>query len=537
IRIVDETLTQNTTLVRRTFAGNDNIPYIFGSYTIGTGVKLSVDPGLVLKFGGVYYGSNNNTTGAMRVFGSLDAQGNADSTVVFTELSDNFYGGNTYSSRPPSLNYGTVTGWTGITFENESSDALSNISHAIVKKGTYGIKLNSASPTLSDIAFVDNNYYGIDMSGASNPTVTSCDFIDNGQSHESYGAVNNTGVFFVDVTGSWWGKNSGPYHATLNPTGMGQRVFGNLVLDPWAMDNSLNPLTGDISLNGRVTAYDAALGLQAVASLITLNDRQTRAADVSGNDDISAMDASYILQYAAGLITWFPAEAENKRVNQEWVSTFSDIEVALEQVEVEDIYSTLEIPLYVHNVKDLYAFESFIQLDEQLEFVSFQQEGWLETSLVSNFIEDKNELRLTFAEINPKQQDALLGTLVLTIKEGTTSPELNVNLGKVVGNETNVTNRATSATVRVLANVLNAAPRSELSIYPNPVASEVTVRPAFQGSYQLEMIDLKGATVYETNGSGELHLNVRELGLENGTYILRLSDGLKSFEEKLIINQ
>lgn len=537
IRIVDETLTQDTTLVRRTFAGNDNIPYIFGAYTIGTGVKLSVDPGLVLKFGGIYYGSNNGYSGSMRVYGSLDAQGNADSTIVFTELADDFYGGDTYTTRSPSLNYGTVRGWSGITFENESSDALSNIAHSIVKRGTYGIKLNSASPTLSEIAFIENDNFGIDMSGASNPIITSCDFIDNGQSHESYGAVNNTGSFTVDVTGSWWGKNSGPYHATLNPTGTGQNTFGALVIDPWTTDNSLNPVTGDISLNGRVTAFDAALGLQSVASLITLNDRQTRAADVSGNETISAMDASYILQFAAGLITWFPAEAENKRVDQEWVSTYSDIEVTLEPVEVEDIHSTLEIPLYVNNVKDLYAFESIIELDEQLEFISFQQEGWLETSLVSNFIEDKNEVRLTFAEINAKQQDALLGTLILEIKEGTTAPELKVALNKVIGNESNVTNLATSATVRVLANVLNAAQRKELSIYPNPIASEVTVIPAFQGSYLLEMIDLKGATVYRINASGELHLNVSELGLENGTYILRLSDGQKSFEEKLIINQ
>ena len=65
---------------------------------------------------------------------------------------------------------------------------------------------------------------------------------------------------------------------------------------------------GDVSGNGAVTAYDAALVLQIVVGLI--NELPLAAiGDVSGND-ITAYDAALILQYTVGLITQFPVETK-----------------------------------------------------------------------------------------------------------------------------------------------------------------------------------------------------------------------------------
>ncbi|MBI4809853.1 MAG: right-handed parallel beta-helix repeat-containing protein [Ignavibacteriales bacterium] len=50
VRIKDETLSQDFTLPKRSFAGFSNIPYIFGSFTIGTSSILSIEPGVVIKF-------------------------------------------------------------------------------------------------------------------------------------------------------------------------------------------------------------------------------------------------------------------------------------------------------------------------------------------------------------------------------------------------------------------------------------------------------------------------------------------------------
>ena len=65
---------------------------------------------------------------------------------------------------------------------------------------------------------------------------------------------------------------------------------------------------GDVSGNGSITAYDAALAAQYAVALITLSDEQITKADVSGNGSVSAYDATLIAQRAVGLISKFPIE-------------------------------------------------------------------------------------------------------------------------------------------------------------------------------------------------------------------------------------
>jgi len=66
---------------------------------------------------------------------------------------------------------------------------------------------------------------------------------------------------------------------------------------------------GDVSGNGQITAYDAALILQHVVSLRKLSDIEQERADVTGDETISALDAALILQYTVGLITNFPGDS------------------------------------------------------------------------------------------------------------------------------------------------------------------------------------------------------------------------------------
>ena len=67
-------------------------------------------------------------------------------------------------------------------------------------------------------------------------------------------------------------------------------------------------LYGDVSGDGAVSAYDAALTAQAAVGLITLTAEQAKAADVSGDGVISAYDAALIAQKAVGLVAKFPVE-------------------------------------------------------------------------------------------------------------------------------------------------------------------------------------------------------------------------------------
>ncbi len=66
---------------------------------------------------------------------------------------------------------------------------------------------------------------------------------------------------------------------------------------------------GDATGDGSISALDAALVLQHVASISTLNGAGLTAADVSGDASVTAYDASLILQYVTGLLPCFPADA------------------------------------------------------------------------------------------------------------------------------------------------------------------------------------------------------------------------------------
>ena len=70
------------------------------------------------------------------------------------------------------------------------------------------------------------------------------------------------------------------------------------------------PLTipGDVSGDGKVTAYDASLVLRYVVGLTDFSVERKQAAYVTGDGTITALDAVLILQYTVGLITQFPVQ-------------------------------------------------------------------------------------------------------------------------------------------------------------------------------------------------------------------------------------
>ncbi|MGQ1784062.1 T9SS type A sorting domain-containing protein [Saccharicrinis sp. GN24d3] len=299
IRIVDETQTQDVTVSKQSFAGINNIPYIMGTYTIGTGSIVTLDPGVVFKF--VQYGS-------LRVYKGLIALGTAGEKVVFTANTDDFYGGDTYNDGDASLP--GRTHWYGIYFYNEAIDAECIMEHCVIKNATYSaggnswgaITCDNSSPTVTDCLF-DSNFYAVVSRNTSQPSISNCDFI-NFDPNNGLSVYNITSANVIDVPNSWWGDPTGPYHATLNPTGLGKAVSDGVTFTPW---NSIlgSPVLGDVSMNGEIKPYDASLVLQHTVGNITLDPTPLSVADVSGDATVSSYDASLILQYSIGLITDF----------------------------------------------------------------------------------------------------------------------------------------------------------------------------------------------------------------------------------------
>lgn len=297
IRLYDETLTQNVTLKKRNFGGIDNIPWIIGNYTVGSSAKLTIEPGVILKF--LDYGYINVSNGLIAKGGSTP-----DSTIIFTTVRDDLYGGDTY-------NNGTADGpwnysWRGIYFSSESIDEDCMLKNCIFRYASYpndrgAITMDNASPSILNCKF-DMGYHGILTTNYSLPVINNCDF-SNSEYNSGYSIWNKSTIVNLIANNCWFNSSTGPRHST-NPAGTGDRISDNVTFVPFnaALQNAE---LGDVSMNGTIQPYDASLILQHAVSNIVLNPAQQKVADVSKNESISSYDASLILQYNVGLILSF----------------------------------------------------------------------------------------------------------------------------------------------------------------------------------------------------------------------------------------
>jgi len=427
ISIIDnETLTQNYTLEKRSFAGIENIPYLFDRYIVGTSAVLTIAPGVILKF---------MNDGYMNIRNGLIADGGStpDSAIVFTADRDDFYGGDTYGdgdASQPDRQY-----WWGLYFAQESIDGSCLLDNVIIKNASRrysngtsvynrgGVTMDNASPTIRNCLF-ESDYRAIIARNTSLPVIENCDFVDVNPDY-GYAVWNETGVVTITAKNCWWNDPSGPYHPTLNPDGLGERVSDNVDFDPWISQSS-KPILGDVSLNGNVMPYDASLVLQHTVGNTTLDSRQLVVADVSGNEAVTSFDASLILQYTIGLITSFDQQVKKT------APVMTGLEVdAPERMEAA-IGETFELPVSISTPAGVKSLEFSIELDgDQLDFRSLnsselppeimvaygyvEQTGILKIALTSAYdlALYKNEFTLTLIA---NQQEADAGTEPATIR-------------------------------------------------------------------------------------------------------------------------
>jgi len=67
-------------------------------------------------------------------------------------------------------------------------------------------------------------------------------------------------------------------------------------------------LYGDVSGDGKISAYDAGLTARLAVGLDELTVEKLAIADVSGDGEVTAYDAALIARRAVGLIEKFPVE-------------------------------------------------------------------------------------------------------------------------------------------------------------------------------------------------------------------------------------
>ena len=167
VGIISETLAQDAVLEVIRVGGPpqfaEYFPYLhLGTLTIGSGSTLRVEPGVIVKVSSGY---------PIYVNGGLNMPGTADSTIVYTSIRDDSYGGDSNvdgsSTSPDSNDY------YGIQFRSTTIDAVSVLEHCLFRFGGGGngsIELQSASPTIRNCEF-EINRWGLWIQNQSDPVV------------------------------------------------------------------------------------------------------------------------------------------------------------------------------------------------------------------------------------------------------------------------------------------------------------------------------------------------------------------------------
>lgn len=523
IGILNETLSQDVLLSKRIFAGINNIPYIFEGFTIGSGATLTIAPGVVCKF----------TRYALTVNKGLIAEGGftADSIIVFTAITDDFYGGDTNAdsnSTSPSI---YNQNWEGIVINNQAINSLCRFKNVVVNHANYGMNVTSKSPSISNSLF-SKNQDGLHLTGASNPVVSNCDFMDN----YVYGINNVDKSFTINAENCWWGENNGPTHVS-NPGGTGDKVSDEVDYNPFRIIDAQNPVMGDVSLNGKVQAYDAALILQKAVSLITFNEIQTRVGDVTGTAGITAFDASLVLQFVVDKIRSFPAEELFKT---EMTPAFASLKVDNKSVKAGDVFT---VPVHVYNVDQAYSLDIHLQYDASLfELVEWNSGGYTSgLNLLASSDIQNGKLMFALASTELLNSDGDVAMVTFRVKSNATQVAVSrIAINRFLANENNRIQEISGGFVSIestttgLDGLFNG--KDNERPYPNPFIQGLHIpvmKCAADKLVSIEVYALTGKLIYrwqysEATAPAELLWDTRNLDgatVPNGTYIIRIQSG------------
>ncbi len=435
IHIVDNaTLTQDATLANRDFAGVDNIPYLFYRYTVGTSAVLTIEPGVVCKF---------RQNGYLNVRKGLIADGGAtvDSTIVFTSDRDDFYGGDTFGDGDATV--ANNHWWYGIYFPGESIDASCMLDNCVIKNGSRnrsnsvhsynrgGVTLDNSSPTIHNTLFEDN-FWGMLVRNTSVPDIDNCDFVGTDGTY-GYGIWNETGSVTVIAENCWWNDDTGPYNATSNVAGEGERVSDNVDFDPW-ISQPAQPMMGDVSLNGEVMPYDASLVLQSSVGNITLTTKQAEVADVSFNGSVTSYDASLILQYTIGSISSFEPSAGIAQLKSGSLSSLVSLSTP---TRLDPVNTRFNVPVSFTTAETVKSMDMEIATNPaHIRFIELNTEGVpSDVMVVSGYDQKSGIVKISVASANDLEFNSNDITLVFEFVEGEQIVS-DISLAKLTANET-----------------------------------------------------------------------------------------------------
>lgn len=519
IGIINETLSQDVTLPKRSFGGIANIPYYFNGFTVGTTATLTIDPGIVTKWQG----------GGINVIKGLDARGGfrADSNIVFTSWRDDEYGGDFNADGTNSI--ANIGDWSGINFDDFSLDPLCKFKNCIIRNASSGVTTNNASPDIQKVVFY-NCGTGVYANGASNPSVNFCDF------YNTANGINNVNqAFNINAENCWWGNNTGPAHSA-NALGTGSTATDQVDYLPFRTTGPNTPLAGDVSLNGTTQSFDAARILQHIVSLITLSSLQQTVGDVSGAQGLTSFDASLILQYSVGLIDRFPSEELRLMEGESFLEAGQAQGLPGEMVTV---------PVMLNNIAGLMGSSGILQFDT----TKLEYQGIMFEELGMNTADNmpvNGEIRFAMAGVSEMVEDGIILNLQFRVKEnvapGTIIPIVILNY---IGNESDLTANAINGAVEVpvITGIISLTGNVDfVKLYPNPVQDILTLDFSELSENEelvINIYDNLGRLTYSANvkamQTNAGNFNIDLSSILNGQYILVAHSGTRMLKKRVLI--
>ena len=143
-------------------SGDEHI--VTGNISIASGASLTIQPGYTVRFAHATQ---------LTVTGSLNILGTAADGVLLTrrDASDEWSGLEFRSGSSGKLEYCTIehaTRYNGIGVYANGGDVEPD--NCLLHENDYGLYVQNASPDLVNCRIVDNNLYGMYMTGACSPS-------------------------------------------------------------------------------------------------------------------------------------------------------------------------------------------------------------------------------------------------------------------------------------------------------------------------------------------------------------------------------